>query len=114
MLEYVDLTNWKHKDVIIKELFMQNFLVSERELRREIKKYNARFYNHEIDTFIVHSNSKGYKLTKDVEEIKESIKDNRKRALNMLYEESKIRKAIGENYNLQLIIKDNEFIAIES
>lgn len=113
MLEYVDLTNWKHKNEIIKDLFMQNFLVDERELRREIKKYNAKFYNHEIDTFIVHSNSKGYKLTKDVEEIKESIKDNRKRALNMLYEESRVKKALGENYNLQLLIKDNEFVVTE-
>lgn len=113
MLEYVDLTNWKTKKEIIKDLFMQNFLVDERTLRKEIKKHNQAFYNHETNEFIVHSNTKGYKLTTDVEEIKESIKDNRKRALNLLYEESRIKKAIGENYNMQLMIKDDEFIFTE-
>lgn len=112
MLEYIDLSEWKHKQEIIKELSEQEICINERTLRQEIKRYNQKFYNHEVSDFIAHS-SKGYKLTSNSEEILESIKDNHKRALDMLYEEAKVKKAIGQNYNMKIIIDENGFAVVE-
>lgn len=112
VLDYVDLNDWKTKKEIIRGLFLNNFQIDERTWRRIVKEHNQKFYNHELDTFIAHSN-KGYKLTKNVEEIKESIKDNHKRALDMLYEEAQIKRAIGENYNMKVIVQNGAFMVVE-
>ena len=110
--ELIDLSEWKRKNQCLKELALNGIYIDERRFRALIKKQNQLFFNHEIDIFIAHS-SKGYKATKDEKEILNSIADNRKRALNMLYEESKIKKALGENYNLHLTIRNGEFICTE-
>lgn len=113
VLDYVNISDWKTKKEIIKELFLNNFQIDERTWRRIVKEHNQKFFNHEVDDFIAHS-SKGYKRTSNTEEILLSINDNRKRALDMLYEESKVRKAIGENCNLSLYITNDEFQVIEN
>ena len=110
--ELIDLNEWKHKKECLKELKSKGVSVKERNFRMMIKKQNQLFFNHEIDTFIAHS-ALGYKATKDHNEILASIADNRKRALNMLYEESRVKKALGENCNLRLVINDDGFIYTE-
>lgn len=112
MINFIDLSSWKTKRQIIFKLASQGIYIDERTWRLEVEKHNKKFYNHEVNTFIAHS-SKGYKLTSDVEEIKDSIKDLRKRALDMLYKEAKIKKAIGENYNMKLVINKDGFIVTE-
>lgn len=110
--DIVDLSDWKKKNTILQTFSNKNISIDERTFRNKVKDFNKMFYNHETKYFIAHSN-KGYKMTTNVEEIKESIKDNHKRALDMLYEEAKIKKAIGENYNLKIVIKNDSFIVVE-
>lgn len=108
----VDLSEWKKKKEILKNFSEKGISIDERTFRNKVKEFNKMFYNHETENFIAHS-SNGYKMTTNVEEIKDSIKDNRKRALDMLYEEARIKKAIGENYNMKLEISEKGFIITE-
>lgn len=107
-----DLSNWKTKREIISELISNGVLLDERSWRNLVKESNKNFYEHEIDYFVAHS-SKGYKITRDTEEILRSVKDNDKRALNMLCDNAKIKKAIGENCNLRLKITNDSFVFTE-
>ena len=106
LIELVDLSDWKKKQEIIKELKQQDLIIDERKFRAIVKHHNKSFYNHDTDIFIAHS-CKGYKATKSEEEIRDSIADNRKRALNMLYEESQVKRALGENINFNLKITND-------
>lgn len=110
--DIVKLTDWKNKKNILQSFEDKGISVDERTFRNKVKDFNKMFYNHETKYFIAHSN-KGYKMTTNVEEIKESIKDNHKRALDMLYEEAKIKKAIGENYNMKVIVQNGSFMVVE-
>ena len=110
--ELIDLSNWKTKGEILRELKNGGIVIDERNLRQKIEAHNKLYYNHESDNYIVHS-SKGYKVTTDKDEILDSLKDMRKRALNMLYKEAKTKKALGENMNFKLTINDNAFIYLE-
>lgn len=112
ILENVDLSDWKTKKEVIKELSFKGIDVDERKIRLLIEDHNDKFVQHLSDTYIAHSN-KGYKKTTDYEEIKSSINDMRKRALDMLCKESKVRKAIGENCNFKLIINEDSFAYVE-
>lgn len=112
LYELIDMTNWKTKDVLIKELSQVGLKVDERKFRAKVKGNNERFFNHQTDIFIAHSN-KGYKATKDAKEILDSVKDNHKRSVNMLYEEAIIKKALGENYNFHLEINEDSFTYLE-
>jgi len=105
--EYVDLTEWKTKDQILTELRIDFPNLSEREWRKIVKRQNERYNQHESETFIAHSN-KGYKIATNEEEIKRSLKDNKKRAIDLLISYGKGMKAIGENANLKIIIENNE------
>lgn len=75
MINFIDLSSWKTKRQIIFKLASQGIYIDERTWRLEVEKHNRKFYNHEVNTFIAHS-SKGYKLTSDVEEIKDSHKEH--------------------------------------
>lgn len=108
LYELVDMTNWKTKKEILKELQDKDIILDEREFRKRVKKNNERFNNHEIDFYIAHSN-KGYKKTTDFDEIKRSCEDKRKRSLDQLHEVSKTLKAIGENCNMRLEITNDSF-----
>ena len=110
--ELIDLSDWKTKSQILKELKRGGIVIDERNLRQKIELQNKLYYNHESDFYIVHS-AKGYKVTSDREEILESLKDMRKRALNMLHKEAKTKKALGENMNFKLVIHNNEFMHVE-
>lgn len=70
--------------------------------RRSWNKYievkNQAFCDGENDMYIAHSN-KGYKITKDREEIEASIKHLDTMAKNMLKKESNAKKALNRSVN---------------
>lgn len=70
--------------------------------RRAWNKYievkNQSFCDGETDMYIAHSN-KGYKITKNKDEIEASIKHLDTMALNMLSKESKVKKALNRSVN---------------
>lgn len=105
LIDYVDLKDWKTKKEILSELSINYKEVDERMWRYYVAEYNARFWNHEVDTFIVHSN-KGYKLTADKDEICDSLLDMKKRSLNMLWKFSQTMKALGEKDNIKFDLEE--------
>ena len=113
MLENVNLGDWLKKGEILRMFELRGIKVNERTFRKMVKEHNKRFMNHEVDYFIAHSN-KGYKATKDHDEILRSCRDKRKRALDMLYENARVLKALNENYNLKLVIDKNGIMVVEN
>lgn len=104
MLDLIDLTDWKTKATILKELSAIGITIDERKIRQLVEDNNQLFCNEEVDYYIVHS-SKGYKRTNSKEEITASINDYRKRALNMLGKYSNAKKALRERDNHKLDIR---------
>lgn len=96
--DLIDLSSWKSVKDCLNELKLGGIGIDERQLRKLVKANNISFINHEVDTFIAHS-QKGYKATRDRNEILASINDKYKRAINMLNENSKVIKAMNENDN---------------
>lgn len=101
MIDLINLSDWKTRKNILIELGN----VSDREWRLYVEKHNIAYCKHEVDTYIVHS-SKGYKLTTDKQEIIDSIKDNKKRSLNMLWKYSQTMRALGEKDNIRFEIEE--------
>lgn len=108
--EYLD--DWSKKKIILDILVSKGVRMSERAWRKAVELHNKRYFEHQTDKYIAHS-SKGYKLTTDKEEIIRSAKDYRKRAMNQLVKASKTLRAMGENDNIRLEIKDGAFIVAE-
>jgi predicted SprT family Zn-dependent metalloprotease len=100
MIEEYITNEWKTKKEILNELRLDEIYINERTFRLRVEALNKKFMEHELDYFIVHS-SRGYKKTSEREEILKSLKENHKRAMNLLSKESKILKALNEseNYN---------------
>ena len=101
LLEKVNLTEWKKKKQILKELKQNDINLSEREWRKFVERNNRNYAAGITDKYIVHG-CRGYKLTKDTKEIQEALKDYEKRALNMLKKVSDGRKAVAEHMNIKL------------
>jgi uncharacterized SAM-dependent methyltransferase len=97
--------DWVTKKEIIEKAYNDGIKLHERVWRKFVEDYNKQYWRHEVDTFIVHS-SKGYKLTSDKEEIKASIQDGKKRALNLLWKYSQTRKALGEVDNIKFDLEE--------
>lgn len=112
IIEIVDLSDWKKKKDILNELKVQGINVDERFIRHHFEHHNKRYTLHLEEMFIAHS-YKGYKLTNDRDEIIASVTDNRKRALKMLMQESHTLRALGENANLKITIKDGEMMMVD-
>lgn len=113
MLESINLGDWLKKDEILRMLTLnKGKVVNERAFRIMVKEHNKKFINHEKDYFIAHS-SKGYKATTDKDEILASVKDKRKRALDMLYENAQVLKALNENCNIKIIITKDNFMVVD-
>lgn len=112
LYELIDMTTWKTKKEILKELQDKDIILDEREFRRRVKESNKLYYEHEIDILIAHSN-KGYKATKDRDEALKTANDLDKRAFNMLHDSARIKKANGENCNMKLEITENSFVVTE-
>ena len=109
MLDIIDLTDWKTKAEIIAELAAHGWKINERTWRLYVEAYNAKYWNHEVESYIVHGQH-GYKLTSDKDEIKASIADLKKRGLNMLWKHSRTMRAIGEKDNLRLDLEEKGII----
>ena len=107
IFEMINLFDWKKKKDILKELKANGVFIHERMWRKTVEKHNNLYFEHKTDYFLAHSN-KGYKLTKDEQEIRESAKDFRKRGIDQLMKSSKTLKALNENANFRLEIKDGK------
>ena len=85
MIDLLDLSNWKKQKDIILELHREYGInISSREWRIQVEKWNKKFSDGEVDYYITHSNSKGFKATKDYNEAKIARNDYMKRAFNMI------------------------------
>lgn len=102
------LQEWRKKSEILK--FLSNidywdyedkkaYDNNDRKFRNEKKLWNKLFREHKVKQYLAHSNSKGYKLTDDSNEMIDAENDYIKRGRNDLYEAYSNRKARLENNN---------------
>lgn len=114
MIELISeyLTDWIKKREILDILKSKGVTMDERAFRKAVELHNKNYFEHKTDKFLAHS-SKGYRLTENKDEIILSAKDYRKRAMDLLVKSSKALKAMGENDNLRLEIRDGSFIVAE-
>lgn len=105
-------SSWKTKKTIQEQFKKLGIKFDEREFRLQIEKHNFLYSNHMESKYIAHSN-KGYILTDNVDFIKSSLQDYRNRAIDQLTKYSKGMKALGENGNMNLVIKNNELYFVE-
>lgn len=114
MIELISdkLNEWTKKSDILLELEKNGATMSERSWRKSVELHNKRYFEHQTDKYLAHS-SRGYKLTSNKDEIIASAKDYRARAFNQLVKASKTLKAMGENDNMRLEIKNGEFIVAQ-
>lgn len=85
MIELIDLSEWKNQKDIILELHREHGInISSRQWRIAVANWNKKFANHEVDYYITHSNSKGFKATKDYQEAIIGRNDYLKRAYDMI------------------------------
>ena len=110
--ELINLKEWKTKKQINKELRLYSVQINERLFRKQVEKHNDMYFAHEKPYFVAHS-ARGYKITTDTEEIRKSLRDSLKRGLDQLSKYHKGIKALGENANFNLSIKDNELVFVE-
>ena len=101
--------DWKTKNQIIIDAYKDGIKLHERVWRKFVEDYNKKYWRHEVDTFIVHGR-KGYKLTSDKDDIVASIKDSKKRALNLLWKHSQTMKALGRVDNIKMDLEELEII----
>ena len=99
IIDYLS-NEWQTKATLLQKMKNDDIILNERTLRLKIEQVNNEYINHNSDTFIVHS-SQGYKIACSDEDIIESMKENHKRAMNLLSKESKIKKALSENRNIE-------------
>lgn len=109
MIDKIDLTKWKKQKDIIYELHSEcGITVTSREWRIAVEKHNKKFANGEIDTYITHSNSQGYKITKDYKDAKIAINDYLKRAFNMIKKAYECKKAFSRKANYQMDFEEGD------
>lgn len=101
VLDAVELSEWKTRKIILKELKSNGISMSGRRWRSFVENYNKQFINGDGELFIAHS-SKGYKLTTELEEIKNSAKEFKKRATNMNEKYLGIMEAVENRMNMKM------------
>jgi hypothetical protein len=101
------LTEYRHKEEIIKELLSRGITVNERTWRANKALHNERYYEGKTDKMLVHSNSKGYKLTIDENEIMEFENDliSRSRDMEEQVRKSRYARKHKKNMNIFSFIK---------
>lgn len=90
----LNLTHWKKRKDILKELRQEGNGISDRSFRKWVEDFNKTFDGRKQPEYIVHG-PKGYKLTKNRDEIRRSVTDNDRRAYTMLRQTRSVRKALG-------------------
>lgn len=101
ILDAVELSEWKTRKIILKELKSNGISMSGRSWRSFVERYNKQFINEDNEYFIAHS-SKGYKLTNELEEIISSAKELKKRAVDMNKKCSGIMGAVEKRMNIKM------------
>lgn len=111
MIELIDLTNWKKQKDIILELHREHGIdINSREWRIAVEKHNKKFANDEAEFYITHSNSKGYKATKNYQEAKIARNDYLKRAYNMIKKASECDSAFKRKQNYKMDFEEGKLI----
>lgn len=108
MIELVDLKEWKKQQEIIDELYRNGIITTPRSWRIAVQIWNKKFSEGEVDCYITHSNSKGFKATKDYQEAKIGRNDYIKRALNMLKKARECDKAFEHLNNFKIDYETGE------
>ena len=102
MIELIDLSNWKKQKEILTDLHREYGInISSREWRNQIEKWNEKFANGEVEYYITHSNSKGFKATADYKEARIARNDYLKRAFNMMRKARACDKAFRQRSNFK-------------
>ena len=84
MIELIDLKNWKKQKNILDELYIKyNISISSREWRKQVKNWNEKWGNGEVEYCVIHSNHLGFKATDDFDEAMIAINDFRSRRRNI-------------------------------
>lgn len=99
ILNYLSEEHFTKKDALLIKFLIMNESISERKFRKLVEKNNNDYAEGKSDYYIAHS-LKGYKKTKDKQEIISSTKDLKKRAMNELVKVSKTMKRLGIENNL--------------
>lgn len=107
--DLIDLTTWKTKKQINEELRVYSVQLNERTFRKNVENHNELYFAHEKEFYVAHG-SKGYKMTKDTEEIRNSLRDSLKRGIDQLSKYHKGIKALGENANFSLRVENDELV----
>lgn len=85
MIELIDLSSWKTQKEILEELHREWCInIPSRKWRKAVEMWNKKFSNHEVDYYITHSSSKGFKATRDYSEAKIGRDDYLKRSYDMI------------------------------
>lgn len=108
MINRIDLSKWKKQKTILLELHREGINISSREWRQAVEDWNKKFVAGEVDTYITHSNSLGYKATTDYNEAIIAINDYKKRAFNMLKKAFDCDKKFGNKNNYQIDFEKGE------
>jgi len=95
------IPTWKTIDNIINELNTKyDYSVNERLLRKTFENYNEEYNAHLTNGYNIAHGCKGYKITKDYEEMQKSDKDLYKRSMKMLARVSHNKRTRGEDMHL--------------
>lgn len=96
--------NWKTRKTILKELAnVYDIHLDEdgREWRLFVNNFNLEACYKLTDGYYIAHSCRGYKLTKQFDEMKRSLKDNHKRAIKMLVEEKRLLRSMNEDLHYQ-------------
>lgn len=106
-LSDLDLTRWKKRKDILRELNGDGDRISDRAFRKWVEDFNKTYDGREQPEYIVHG-PKGYKLTTSRDEIRRSVTDNDRRAYTMLRQTRSVRKALGMTDQMSLFEQEGK------
>ena len=106
-LSDLDLTRWKKRKDILRELNGDGVGISDRAFRKWVEDFNKTYDGRQQPEYIV-LGPKGYKLTTSREEIKRSVSDNDRRAYTMLRQTRHVRKALGMTDQMSLFDQEDK------
>ena len=89
----VTMKEWRKKPELLSAIRLKGLQLDDRELRKRIADFNRAYDGKENRMYIVHS-VKGYKMTSDADEIKESVEENERRAVTMLKQGKKVKRIL--------------------
>lgn len=102
LIELIELNKWKTQKQIIFELHREYGInINSRTWRNQVEKWNKLFASGDVEYYITHSNSLGFKATRDYQEALIGRNDYLKRALNMLDKVRECDKAFGRLNNFK-------------